>query len=159
MTGFTVVHILKKSLPIEHSGSGDACEEVYAGDVFEIVAETTAPGGLVAGCAGDFLGRGARDFAILLRRTGDGRYVPHVFLARGLTFEVVALEAHATEDSGWFGPFCQPKPQDGIFRAPDFEGTGRGAEVPVVGDLITVGWWTYYWRPDLERFGAVLTTD
>lgn len=158
MSGFRVVHILKKPLPMEKSGSGDACEFVYAGDVFELAAET-APGSLVAGCAGDFQGRGVRDFAVLLRRAGDARYVPHVFLKRGPTFEVVELEAYASDDSGWFGPFCQPKPQNGIFRPPDFEGTGRRAEIPVVGDLITVGWWTYYWRPDVGRFGAVLTTD
>jgi hypothetical protein len=158
MSGFTIVHILKRSLPMEESESADACEFVYAGDVFQFAAETM-PGALVAGCAGDFQGRGARDFVVLLKRAGDARYIPHVFLRRGPTFEVVELEAYARDDSGWFGPFCQPKPPNGIFRPPDFEGTGRTAEIPVVGDLITVGWWTYYWRPDVGRFGAVLTTD
>jgi hypothetical protein len=31
--------------------------------------------------------------------------------------------------------------------------------VPVVGDLITAGWWTCYSRPDLRRFDSILTTD
>ena len=38
-------------------------------------------------------------------------------------------------------------------------GTGEGAQVPIVDDLITVGWWTYWWRPDLKRLDAILTTD
>src|SRR5262249_36958967 len=119
VSGFRVVHILKKPLPMGKSGSGDACEFRYAGDVFELaaagefvyaaavfeLAAETAPGSLVAGCAGDFQGRGVRDFAVLLRRAGDARYVPHVFLKRGPTFEVVELEAYASDDSGWFGPF------------------------------------------------------
>ena len=140
------------------SGPEDPCELVYGFDVFEFTAATT-PGALVAGCAGDFQGNGSRDYVVLLRRDVDGRYVPHVFLRRGRTFDVVELEPHATDDSAWFGPFCQPKPQAGTFQPPDFEGTGERVRVPVVGDLFTVGWWTYYWRPDLKRFEAILTTD
>ena len=157
-SGFSVVHILKKSLPMRSSGSEDPCELVYGFDVFEFTAATT-PGALVAGCTGDFKGNGSRDYAVLLRRDTDGRYVPHVFLARDRTFDVVGLEWHATDDSTWSGPFCQPKPQAGTFQAPDIEGTGERVRIPVVGDLVTVGWWTYYWRPDLERFDAILTTD
>ena len=82
-----------------------------------------------------------------------------MFLTEGHTFALVELEAHATDDSVWFGPFCQPKPRTGIFQGPDFEGTGQGVRVPVVGDLITMGWWTSYWRPDLKRFDSILTTD
>jgi hypothetical protein len=155
---FALVHLLKKPVLLPSSGSQDPCEFVYGFDVFEFTGATT-PGAVVAGCAGDFRGDGAHDYVVLLRRNIDGRYIPHVFLARGRIFDVVQLEAHATDDSVWFGPFCQPKPRTGVFQAPDFEGTGQGAQVPVVGDLITVGWWTYYWRPDLNRFDAILTTD
>jgi hypothetical protein len=158
LSGVSVVHILKKPLPMSSSGSEDPCELVYGVDIFELTAATT-PGALVAGCAGDFTGSGSRDYVVLLRRDTDGRYVPRVFLARDRTFDVVELEWAATDDSGWFGPFCHPKPQAGTFEAPDFEGTGARARIPVVGDLFTVGWWTYYWRPDLERFDAILTTD
>jgi len=158
LSGFSVVHILKKPLPMRLPGSEDPCEFVYGFDVFEFTRAST-PGALVAGCAGDFRGNGSRDYVVLLRRETDGRYVPHVFLARDRAFEVVALEGRATDDSGWFGPFCQPKPRAGTFQVPDFEGTGERVRIPVVGDLFTVGWWTYYWRPDLGRFDAILTTD
>ena len=157
-SGFSVVHILKKPLPMNTSGSEDPCEFVYGFDVFELTM-AAAPGALVAGCVGDFEGNGARDYVVLLRRDSDGRYIPHVFLARGRTFHVVALEGHATDDSAWFGPFCRAKPPTGTFRAPDFDGRGGSVSVPVAGDLFTVGWWTYYWRADLERFDAILTTD
>ena len=83
--------------------------------------------------------------------------MPHIFLARGGTFQVIELEPHGGAD--WFGPFCSPKPQTGIFEGPDFEGKGEGVRVRVFGDLITVGWSTYYWRRDLKRFDAILTTD
>ena len=158
LSGFSVVHILKKPLPMRSSGSEDPCEFVYGVDVFEFTPATTR-GALVAGCAGDFRGNGSRDYVVLLRRDSDGRYVPHVFLARDHAFDVVDLEWHATDASAWFGPFCQTKPQAGTFRAPDLEGTGARVRIPVVGDLFTVGWWTYYWRPDLDRFDAILTTD
>jgi hypothetical protein len=158
LSGWSLVHILKKPLPMRSSGSEDPCELVYGFDVFEFTAATT-PGALVAGCAGDFRGNGAQDYVVLLRRNVGGRYVPHVFLTPGPTVDVVELEPHATDASVWFGPFCRPKPPTGSFHAPDFEGAGSGAQVSVVGDLVTVGWWTYYWRPDLNRFGAILTTD
>ncbi|HET8529885.1 MAG TPA: hypothetical protein VFO08_01950 [Methylomirabilota bacterium] len=158
LSGFSVVHILKKPLPMRSSGPEDPCELVYGVDVFEFTPATTA-GALIAGCAGDFRGNGSRDYVVLLRRDSDGRYVPQVFLARDRAFDVVDLEWYAADDSAWFGPFCQTRPQAGTFQAPDFEGTGDSVRIPVVGDLFTVGWWTYYWRPDLDRFDAILTTD
>ena len=157
-SNFSVVHLLKKALPMTSLGSEDPCEFVYGFDVFEFTSATT-PGALVAGCTGDFKGDGSRDYVILLRRDVDRRYVPHVFLARGRTFDVIALELPATDDSTWFGPFCRRKPRTGIFRPPDFEGTGQRIGIRVVGDLFTVGWWTYYWHPELRRFEAILTTD
>lgn len=156
--GFTLVPLVKKPLPMRPVGFEDPCELVHGSDVLELAAAST-PGGLVAGCAGDFQGRGARDYAVLLRRPGAGPYVPHVFLARGAAFDVVALEADASDAARWFGPFCLPKPPTGVFQAPDLEGTGVRARTSVVGDLFTVGWWTYYWRPDLRRFDRILTSD
>src|SRR5512137_934931 len=97
VSGFSLVHILRKPLPMTASGHEDPCELVYGFDVFEFTAATT-PGALVAGCAGDFQGTGSRDYVVLLRRGGDGRYIPHVFLARGRTFDVVKLAPHATDD-------------------------------------------------------------
>jgi hypothetical protein len=157
-SGFSLVHILRKPLLMKSSGSEDPCEFVYGVDVFELTT-AAAPGTLVAGCAGDFDGNGARDYAVLLRRAIDGRYIPHVFLAHGRTFRVVALEQPATDGPAWFGPYCRAKPSDGAFQVPDFDGKSERVSVPVVGDLFTVGWWTYYWRADLGRFDAILTTD
>lgn len=158
LKGFSLVHILKKPLPMMSSGAEDPCEFVYGVDVFEFTAGST-PGALVAGCAGDFRGNGSRDYAVLLKSRVDGRYIPRVFLTRGRGFDIAELAPHATDDSVWFGPFCQVKPHAGVFQSPDFEGRRDSVQVPVVGDLITVGWWTYYWRPDRKRFDAILTTD
>ena len=157
-SGFSLVHVRKKPLLMTASGSEDPCELVYGGDVLELTRART-PDALVAGCEGDFRGQGVRDYVVLLRRIVDGHYVPHVFLTRGREFDVVMLEPYATEDSAWFGPACAPRPRDGVFQAPDLEGTGKPARAAVVGDLITVGWWTYYWRPDLRRFQEILTSD
>src|SRR5262245_211910 len=157
-TGFTLVHMRKTPLLMTASGSEDPCELVYAGDVVELTGAET-PDALVAGCAGDFRGQGVRDYVVLLRRLADGHYVPHVFLARGGAFDVTLLEAHAAEDPAWFGPACVARPWNGLFQAPDFEGTGKPAQVTVGGDLITIGWWTYYWRRDLGRFERILTSD
>jgi len=156
--GFSLVHMRKKPLLMTAFGSENPCELVYAGDVFELTGAET-PDALVAGCAGEFRGQGVRDYVVLLRRLVDGHYVPHVFLARGGAFDVTTLEAHAAEDPAWFGPACAARPRNGLFQAPDFEGTGKPAQVTVVGDLITIGWWTYYWRRDLGRFERILTSD
>jgi len=107
---------------------------------------------------GDFDGDGQADFVVLLRRHTDGVKLAYVFLARGGAFEARALGQYG-EAPAWQGPFCSPKPATGIFEAPDFEGRGVGARVRVVGDLVTMGWFTYYWRPDVGRFDAILTTD
>lgn len=156
VTGFSPVYLRKKPVQVRSSPTGDPCQFVYGFDVFEFTGGRQA-GDLVAGCSGDFDADGARDYVVLLRRQTDGLYVPHIFLARGGTFQVITLEPHGGTD--WFGPFCSPKPHTGIFEGPDFEGQGEGVRVRVFGDLITVGWSTYYWRPDLKRFDAILTTD
>lgn len=63
------------------------------------------------------------------------------------------------EPPAWSGRYCPTRPRTGIFEGPDFEGNGERVRVRVFGDLVTMGWSTYYWRPDLKRFDAILTTD
>ena len=101
---------------------------------------------------------GAPDYVVLLRRRSDGVKVAYVFLSRRGTFEVIELGLYG-EPPAWSGPYCSPRPRTGIFEGPDFQGRGERVRVRVVGDLITVGWSTYYWRPDLKRFDTILTTD
>jgi hypothetical protein len=157
VNGFSPVYIAKQPVLIEASAPGDPCEFVYGVDVFRLTHEKE-PGALVAGCRGDFDGDGKRDYVVLLRRRTDGVRLAYAFLARGGSFQVVEVGLYG-EPPAWSGPYCSPKPRSGIFEAPDFEETGGGEKVRVVGDLITMGWFTYYWRPDLKRFEAILTTD
>jgi hypothetical protein len=155
--GFSPVYISKKPLVMTASGTGNPCEFVYGFDVFEF-SDGKRADALVAGCSGDFDGDGQRDYVVLLRRDADAARFAYAFLARGGTFQVVDLGTYG-DPPAWSGPYCSPRPRNGIFEAPDFEGTGSGTKVRVFGDLITMGWSTYYWRPDLNRFGSVLTTD
>jgi hypothetical protein len=157
VNGFSPVYISKKPLLMKSSGAADPCEFVYGFDVFEFTDERHA-GALVAGCSGDFDGDGERDYVVLLRRDTDAVRLAYVFLTRGGTFHVIELGLYG-DPPAWSGPYCSPRPRSGIFQAPDFEGTGGGEKVRVFGDLITMGWSTYYWRPDLKRFDSILTTD
>ncbi len=157
VTGFSPIRVLKKPVEVTSSGADDPCEFVYGFDVFEFTDEQR-PGALVAGCRGDFDGDGAPDYVVLLRRRTDGVKVAYAFLSRGGTFEVIELGLYG-EPPAWSGPYCSPRPRTGIFEGPDFQGRGERVRVRVVGDLITVGWSTYYWRPDLKLFDAIATTD
>jgi hypothetical protein len=156
LPGFSPIYIRKKPLEIERTGPDDPCELVYGVDVFEFT-DAHHPDALVAGCRGDFDGDGKQDFVVLLRRL-DGVKFGYAFLARGATFEVRELGKYG-EPPAWAGPFCVRRPPAGIFEAPDFEGTGQPARVRVVGDLVSMGWFTYYWRPDIMGFDAIITTD
>ncbi len=157
LAGFSPVSMLKKPLEVKPSGTDDPCELVYGVDVFEFT-DDKRPGALVAGCRGDFDGDGEQDFVVLLRRHTDGVKLGYVFLARGGVFDVRELGQYGGSPT-WAGPFCLRRPPTGIFEAPDFEGSGAGARVRVVGDLVTMGWFTYYWRPDVRRFDSIITTD
>jgi hypothetical protein len=157
VAGFSPVYVLRKPVETTSSDASDPCELVYGFDVFELT-DGAPPGALVAGCRGDFDGDGRPDYVLLLRRQSDGVKLVYAFLARGATFDAIELAPYG-EPPAWSGPFCLSRPQSGIFEAPDFEGAGRGERVRVVGDLVTVGWSTYYWRPALRRFDAILTTD
>ena len=157
MDGFSPVYISRKSVPVKPSGAGAPCEFVYGFDVFEFT-DQQHPGRLVAGCRGDLDGDGERDYVVLLRRRSDAVKVAYAFLARAGTFQVIEVGLYG-DPPAWSGPYCSPRPRTGIFEAPDFEGRGHGERVRVFGDLVTMGWSTYYWRPDLGRFEAILTTD
>lgn len=149
-TGLAPVYILKKPLEMKPVGSEDPCEYVYGFDVFEF-ADEKQPGALVAGCAGDFDGDGVRDYVVLLRRAADGALLAHAFVARGDSFQM--FELGRADGSGWTGPSCTARPPSGIFEYLE------DGKLRVSGDLVTVGWYTYYWRPDLKRFDAILTSD
>ena len=148
LPGYSPSYVLKKAVEMKSPGTGDPCEFVYGFDVFELT-DKAQPGALVAGCRGDFDGDGVRNYVVLLLRRTDGVKLAYAFLARDGTFEVIELGLYG-EPPAWSGPYCSPKPQSGIFEGPDFEGTGERVRVRVVGDLITMGWSTYYWRPDLS---------
>lgn len=151
VSGFLPVYLRKKPVHMRASGMEDPCQYVYGFDVFEFT-DAQQPGALVAGCAGDFDGDGVRDYAVLLRRARDGAMLAHVFLARGDGFQVFEL-APPANPSDWTGPFCTARPPSGIFEFLE------GGKLHVSGDLVTLGWYTYYWRSDLRRFDWVLTTD
>lgn len=151
VNGFSPVYILKKPVQMRSSGTDDPCQYAYGFDVFEFTDEKH-PGALVAGCAGDFDGDGARDYAVLLRRLTDHTMLAHIFLAREDSFQVFELRPPVNR-RGWTGPSCTPRPPAGVFKSQE------GGKLHVSGDLVTVGWYTYYWRPDLKRFDAVLTSD
>jgi len=157
LPGSSPVYILKKPLEMKPAGTANPCELVYGFDVFEFT-DAHHPDALVAGCRGDFDGDGKQDFVVLFRRRMDGVKLGYVFLDRGGTFDVRELGKYG-EPLSWEGPFCVRRPPSGIFEAPAFEGTGEGVRVRVVGDLITMGWFTYYWRPEVTRFESILTTD
>lgn len=84
---------------------------------------------MLAGCYGDFNGDGRRDYALLLQGAG-AEVIPPL----------------------WPGPYCRNKPPNGQYKA--FESSVR-----VVGDVIQVGWYGYYWLPKTMRFEAVLIQD
>jgi len=60
----------------------------------------------------------------------------------------------AQDKSVWPGPFCIPKPANGVFKS-----WVSDDSVNVVGDLFTIGWQTYFWNPKVGRFDGILTTD
>ncbi len=116
------------------------------------------PRPLLAGCYGDFDSDGRRDYALLLQGAG-GEVIPHVFVAVPPRYRVFVLPK-VTDPYGfgedrtlWPGPFCQKRPANGQYK---FLESGS---VHVVGDVIQVGWYGYYWSPEVKRFEAVLIQD
>jgi hypothetical protein len=149
LDGFSPLYVQK--LPVAIATPAD-CEYVYTVDVFRLVESPTA---LFAGCVGDFDGNGQPDVALLMKRRRDGRVLPVVFRSRDVT-----LIDHITDPYGfnenasvWPGPFCHPKPPNGVFESE------VGGKVTVVGDLFTIGWLTYFWSTAAGRFDSILTSD
>ncbi len=153
LDGFSLLYVQK--LPVAIVTPAD-CEYVYTVDVFRLVESPTA---LWAGCIGDFDGDGQPDVALLMKRQRDGRVLPVVFRSQGASYDVTLID-HITDPYGfnedpsvWPGPFCHPKPPNGVFESE------VGGEVTVVGDLFTIGWRTYFWSTANSRFESILTSD
>ena len=153
--GFSSLYLVKRPITISRP---EDCEYVYTYDVFRMI-DTPAAGALLAGCVGDFDGDGHPDVALLMKRQRDGAAVPFVFRSRDGKSEVTEIEGitdphgFAEDKSVWPGPFCIPKPPNGVFTS-EF-----GGQVNVSGDLFTIGWKTYFWNPVLGRFDGILTSD
>lgn len=153
ITGHEFIYLRKKRVELKKSD----CAYVTESDVFRLSYEKK-PELLVAGCQGDFDGDSKRDIALLLRNKKTNEVSPFVFLQRNNRYEKINLgEVHARygfdEDKhNSPGPFCSRKPKSGIFVGPyDPE------QYHVVGDLIVVGWLTYFWSQN--TFKSTTTTD
>ena len=155
LAGYAPFHLVKQAVAV--SGPED-CRYVVTADVFRLV-ESRAPGSLLAGCVGDFDGDGLTDLALLLKRQRDGAAIPVVFRARGSGYDVIELGqvtdpyGFSVDPSVWPGPFCRARPASGVFQSE------VGGAATVVGDLLTIGWRTYYWNPAARRFDSLLTSD
>jgi hypothetical protein len=153
--GFSPLYLTK--LPVSVSEE-EICDDVYTGDVFRMV-ETREAGTLLAGCIGDFDGRGGIGVALLMKRRRDGAVIPMVFRSLAAGYEISQLDGitdpygFGEDRSIWPGPTCLPKPLGGVFESE------IGGKVKVVGDLFVVGWKTYFWNPGSGRFDAILTSD
>ncbi len=152
--GFRPIYLEKNSVLEETDPT--LCDYVTAYDVFHLSYREPRP--LLAGCYEDFNGDGRRDYALLLQG-GGGEVIPYVFLAVPPRYRVFALPK-VTDPYGfnedrtlWPGPFCQKKPANGQYK---FLESGS---VHVVGDVMQVGWYGYYWSPDKKGFEAVLIQD
>ncbi len=153
VAGFRPIYLEKRSVLEETDPA--LCDYATAYDVFRLNYQEPRP--LLAGCYGDFNGDGRRDYALLLQGAG-GEVIPHVFLAVPPHYRAFALPK-VTDPYGfnedqtlWPGPFCRQKPPNGQYKA--FESSVR-----VIGDVIQVGWYGYYWSPKTMRFEPVLIQD
>jgi len=153
VSGFRPIYLEKRS--VEETDPA-VCDYVTAYDVFRLNYREPRP--LLAGCYGDFKGDGRRDYALLMR-AADGEVIPHVFLAAPSRYRVFKLP-RVTDPYGfnenrtlWPGPFCHKKPAGGQYKFLE------GGSVHVVGDVIQVGWYGYYWSPGTKRFTAVQIQD
>ena len=128
----------------------EVCRYVYAFDVFRLTLDRREDF-FYAGCYGDINGDGARDYVLLLTSAGDERRTQlKAFIHTGDGYRVVSLGQGGVIDSGYI-PRCIRRPPDGIFHFLE------DGEVKVVGDLITYGWYTYFWENDDLR--EILTSD
>lgn len=153
IVGYEFIYLVKKRLELKESD----CAYVTTSDVFRLSYEKK-PEMLVAGCQGDFDGDSQRDIALILRNKKTNEISPFVFLHRDNRYEKINL-GEVRDRYGFDedkhnspGPFCLRKPKSGIFVGPyDPE------QYHVVGDLIVVGWLTYFWARN--TFKSTFTTD
>ena len=156
LEGFSTLYVVKQPITLSRA---EECQYVYTGDVFRMI-KTHAVGALLAGCSGDFDGDGRADVALLMNRHRDGVVVPFVFQSRGAQYRATEIEniidpqGFAQDKSVWPGPFCTPKPANGLFKS-----RVEGKSIKVVGDLFTIGWKSYFWNPTLQRFDGIFTSD
>lgn len=153
IAGYEFIYLVKNRVELHESD----CAYVTTSDVFRLSYEKK-PEMLVAGCQGDFDGDSQRDIALILRNKKTNEVSPYVFLHRDSRYEKINLgEVHDRygfdEDKhNSPGPFCLRKPKSGIFVGPH-----DPEQYHVVGDLIVVGWLTYFWSRN--TFKSTFTTD
>jgi hypothetical protein len=153
--GFSPLYLTKQSVSVSEE---EICNDVYTADVFRMV-DTREAGTLLAGCIGDFDGRGRIGAALLMKRRRDGAVIPMVFRSLAAGYEITQIDGitdpygFGEDRSIWPGPICLAKPPSGVFESE------IGGKVKVVGDLFVIGWKTYFWNPTSGRFDAILTSD
>ncbi len=146
--GLRPVYLIKRKV----EDTPELCRYVNVFDVFRLTLEK-GEGRLFAGCTVDLNGDGKKDYVLLLAGNADTRKaVLTAFINTSKGYRGIPL----SNTGGGPGddeliPHCIRKPAGGIF-------TGlEGARYAVTGDLVTYGWYTYYWEKD--GFKQVLTSD
>ena len=129
--------------------SPEVCRFVYAFDVFQLTQDKAADS-LYAGCYGDFNADGARDYVLLLASAGDRKKTRlEVFIHTHDGYRAISLGQGDVGDG--YIPRCIRRPRNGVFH-------GLEDEVyQVIGDVVTYGWYSYFWEKD--GFREILTSD
>src|SRR4030095_16173816 len=98
----------------------EICNDVYTADVFRMV-DTREAGTLLAGCIGDFDGRGRIGAALLMKRRRDGAVIPMVFRSLAAGYEITQIDG-ITDPYGfgadrniWPGPISLGETPRGVF--------------------------------------------
>jgi len=128
----------------------EVCRDVYAFDVFRLTLEKKKDY-LYAGCYGDFNHDGVRDYVLLFASAPDRKKTQlKAFIHTGDGYRAISLGQGGVMDDGHI-PYCIRRPSNGIFRGLE------GQEYKVPGDLVTYGWFTYFWENNDLR--EILTSD
>jgi len=97
---------------------------------------------------------GSLTWRFLMKRQRDGRILPVVFRSQGGRYEVTLID-HITDPYGFQREcelvawrFCQPKPRT------ESSSQKWEARRPSWANLFTIGWLTYFWSMDCQRFVA-----
>jgi hypothetical protein len=151
---YEYIYMIKNSL--ESVGYG--CEFVATRDIFKL-SYIKEPDFLMAGCKGDFDGDSKIDFSLILRHKKTDNVLPFVFLNRGdhylrITLDKISDRYGFDEDKfSTPGPYCKKKPESGRLGADP----GDSKKYNLIGDVITIGWRTYYWSNG--KFESSWTSD